>query len=121
MLLLSEKQTTDIQFKAGTEGRNMPSVKFFQNNQTGEIIKCSYMHCKELGGGSTPTGPLEKVSFDEFKHHATEIIQREFDQFFVRDYEIRSELYDEMSESQQNKFFREHAAVTVSLSSRSKW
>jgi hypothetical protein len=98
----------------------MPCVEFYQNNSTGDVVKCSFVHCKELGGGYTPTGQLATISFEEFRKLAGDIVLDEFDLFYKREYGIRSELYDEMTEAKRQRFFRDHAKVIVSWPIKTK-
>jgi hypothetical protein len=91
----------------------MPCVELYQNKKSGDIVLCSFVFCKELGGGNTPTGPLVKIPLEEFVKKAADITTKEFELFYTRDYEVKSELYDGMTEAQQKRFFSEHKKVII--------
>ncbi len=92
----------------------MPCVEIFQNKKTGNIVLCSFVLCAELGGGDSPTGPLVYVSLDDFAVNAVDLITKDFELFDTRDYWSRSELYEDMTESERERFLSEHRKVIVS-------
>lgn len=92
----------------------MPCVEIFQNKNTNDMLLCSFVLCKELGGGYTPTGPLISIFQDDFRKNAVEIVTKEFELFFTREYGIKSELYDEMPKAEQKRFFSQHSKVMIS-------
>lgn len=92
----------------------MPCVELYRSKTTSDIVLCSFVFCKELGGGYTPTGPLVHFSWDLFIKDAAAIITKEFELFHTREYGIKSVLYDEMSASQRRRFLAAHDAVILS-------
>jgi hypothetical protein len=96
----------------------MPCVEIFQNKKTKDLMLCSFVLCAELGGGYTPTGPLVGIPLDQFVKHGVDIVTKEFDLFYTRDYEVKSELYDEMTEPERNRFLSQHTKVMISQPKR---
>lgn len=92
----------------------MASIHIFQNKKTQDIVLCPFAFCREFGGGSVATGALIHLSLDEFVKQGVDIVTREFELFHTRDTSIKSELYEEMTKSEQRKFFSQHRKVIVS-------
>jgi hypothetical protein len=97
----------------------MPRVEVFQERNTGELLLCQFALCTELGIGDSPTGPLVPVQVDEFLENAADIVAREFEEYYTRDYRIRSGLYEVMPRSERRRFFESHSVVGISWPTKS--
>ena len=98
----------------------MPCVEIYQSRNTDNVALCSFVFCKELGGGYTPTGPLLHFPLDHFLKNAVDIVTEEFGLFYTREYGIKSELHDEMTKAEQRKFLLEHSKVILSWPIKNK-
>jgi hypothetical protein len=92
----------------------MPWIEFYQNKATGDVVMCSLVFCKELGGGNAATGPLVHIPADEFAKNCADFVAKEFDLFYTREYGVKSELYNDMSKSERRKFMSQHRRVIIS-------
>jgi hypothetical protein len=92
----------------------MPSIHIFQNKQTQDIVLCPFAFCRDFGGGSVATGALIHLPLDEFVKHGVDIVTKEFELFYTRDSSMKSELYEEMTQSQRKKFLSQHKKANVS-------
>jgi hypothetical protein len=101
-------------FPAQPGNTAMPCVELYQSKKTGDIVLCSFVFCRELGGGYTPTGPLVQIPLEHFTKNAADIVNEEFDRFYTRGYGIKSELYDELGKAEQKRFLSEHAKAIIS-------
>lgn len=91
----------------------MPRVEIFQNKKTRDIVLSQFVFCKELGGGDAATGPLVHMPFDDFIKNCADIVTEQFEVFYTRDYDIKSELYNEMTKSERKKFLSQHTKVSI--------
>src|SRR5262245_41851547 len=92
----------------------MPLVELYRNKATGDVVMCSFVFCKELGGGNAATGQLVHIPAADFAESCADIVAREFELFYTREYGIKSELYNEMTKSERRRFLSQHSRVIVS-------